>query len=310
MSIRIGLGTGDFIFSGVDSFWRWVSFCEENGVDSLWQSDRLISSEPQLESMSVMAALAGATKRIKFGMNVVVLPYRDPLVLAKQCATIDYLSKGRLLPAFGVGSLGDPVLSATGRPTIERGRRANEMITILSRLWQEKSVTFKGEFFQYSNVQISPKPVQNPLPLWIGGSSAAAIRRTASLGTGWLGGFITPERTREVIADIKRQLKENGRHIDPDHYGMGIRFRFGSYNDTPVTRFVDIMKARRLPNFDLNTCLAVGSKKDIVSILQRYVEAGISKFVATPLIENERELFYQTETLINEILPVLESGKS
>jgi len=160
-----------------------------------------------LESMSVMAALAGATKRIKFGMNVVVLPYRDPLVLAKQCATIDYLSKGRLLPAFGVGSTEDPVLSATGRSTTERGRRANEMITILSRLWQEKSVTFKGEFFQYSNVQISPKPVQKPLPLWIGGSSAAAIRRTASLGTGWLGGFITPERTRKVIADIKLQLK-------------------------------------------------------------------------------------------------------
>ncbi len=142
MSIRIGLGTGDYKFSSVESFWRWVSFCEENGVDSLWQSDRLISSDPQLESMSVMAALAGATKRIKFGMNVVVLPYRDPLVLAKQCATIDYLSKGRLLPAFGVGSVGDPVLSATGRPTTERGRRANEMITLLSRLWQEESVTF------------------------------------------------------------------------------------------------------------------------------------------------------------------------
>ena len=309
MSIRIGLATGDYKFSSVDSFWRWISFCEEHGVDSLWQSDRLISSDLQLESMSVMAALAGATKRIKFGMNVVVLPYRDPLVLAKQCATIDYLSKGRLLPAFGVGSVGDPVLSATGRPTNERGRRANEMITILSRLWQEESITFNGEFFQYSNVQISPRPVQKPLPLWIGGNSPAAIRRTANLGTGWLGGFITPERTRDVISSIKKQLKENGRHIGSDHYGMGIRFRFGSRDDLPVAEFVNTMKARGMPNFDPTTCTAVGGKKEIVEILQRYIEVGISKFVATPLIENESDLFYQTEMLINEILPVIETGK-
>ena len=94
MSVSIGLGMAAFPFSSARAFWRWVQLCEDGGVDSLWQSDRLVSPEPFLEPMSVMAALAGATERLKFGMNVLVVPFRDPLVLAKQCATIDVLSDG------------------------------------------------------------------------------------------------------------------------------------------------------------------------------------------------------------------------
>ena len=103
MSVGIGLGLALLPFPDARGFWRFVDLCEERGVDSLWQSDRLVSRQPYLETMSLLAALAGRTERIKFGMNVVVLPLRDPLVLAKECATIDFLSDGRLLPAFGVG---------------------------------------------------------------------------------------------------------------------------------------------------------------------------------------------------------------
>ncbi|MYI82188.1 MAG: LLM class flavin-dependent oxidoreductase, partial [Chloroflexi bacterium] len=103
MSARIGLGMAAFPFASTRAFREWVELCEESDIDSIWQSDRLISPQPQLEAMSVMAALAGATERLKFGMSVVVLPLRDPLVLAMQCSTIDFLSDGRMLPAFGVG---------------------------------------------------------------------------------------------------------------------------------------------------------------------------------------------------------------
>ena len=104
MTIAVGLGVMDFPFSSADAYWRWVAMCEDGGVDSVWQTDRLVSEKPFLECMSAMAALAGATKRLKFGMNVVSLGLRDPLLLAKQCATIDMLSNGRLLPGFGIGS--------------------------------------------------------------------------------------------------------------------------------------------------------------------------------------------------------------
>ena len=100
MRSRIGLGLANFPFASGKAFWRWVRLCEDGGVDSLWQSDRLVGPEPHMECMSVMAALAGATERLKFGMNVLALGFREPLIVATQCATIDYLSGGRLLRAF------------------------------------------------------------------------------------------------------------------------------------------------------------------------------------------------------------------
>ena len=105
MTISVGMGIAAFPFADARGFWRWVDLCEAGGVDSIWQSDRVISTAPALECMSVMAALAGRTRRLKFGMNVVSLALRDPVLVAKQCATIDVLSEGRLLPAFGIGSL-------------------------------------------------------------------------------------------------------------------------------------------------------------------------------------------------------------
>src|SRR6478735_2065059 len=101
-NVAVGVGLMEFPFSGADAYWRWVDLCEAGGVDSIWQTDRLVSPAPFLECMSVMAALAGRTRRIKFGVNVLSLAMRDAVLVARQCATIDYLSNGRLLPAFGI----------------------------------------------------------------------------------------------------------------------------------------------------------------------------------------------------------------
>src|SRR6202142_3399896 len=103
-SIAVGLGLMEFPFSGPAAFWRGVDLGEAGGIDSLWQTDRLVSRQPILECMTALAAIAGRTRRIKFGVNVVSLALRDPVLLAKQCATIDVLSQGRLLPGFGIGS--------------------------------------------------------------------------------------------------------------------------------------------------------------------------------------------------------------
>ncbi|MDP6344891.1 MAG: LLM class flavin-dependent oxidoreductase, partial [Alphaproteobacteria bacterium] len=182
MGIAVGTGLATYPFASIDGFWRWVRLCEEGGIDSIWQTDTLVSKEPMLECMSAMAALAGATQRLKFGMNVASVGLRDPLLLAKQCATIDVLSRGRLLPAFGIGSIRSADWRASGRPTKGRGRRTDEGLEIISRLWRGEAVSMQGEFHQYDDVRISPVPVQQPLPLWIGGSSQAAIRRTVQYG--------------------------------------------------------------------------------------------------------------------------------
>ena len=162
MSVAIGLGLMDFPFKTGTDYWRWVDLCEVGGVDSLWQTDRLVSKQPILECMATMAALAGRTRRLRFGMNVVSLALRDPMLLAKQCATIDVLSEGRLLPAFGIGSPLGPEWTALDIDTKTRGKRTDESLEIIARLWREDSVDFAGKHYRLSGASISPKPVQAP----------------------------------------------------------------------------------------------------------------------------------------------------
>ncbi len=303
MSVRIGLGAAVLPDTTPASFFRWVDLCEESEIDSIWFSERLISRTPALEPMTAMAAVAGRTQRIKFGMNVVLLPLRDPLVLAKECATIDYLSNGRLLPAFGVGALNAPEWQATGREPRERGAIADEMIDLLARLCEEDEVTFAGEHFRYEAASISPRPIQQPLPLWIGGSSAAAIARTAQRGTGWLAGIQTPEQVGPVVEKIKAAADAAGRTIDEDHYGAGFPFRFGSWDDAPIARTAKAYS--RFAALDPQALFAVGSADAIVARAQEYIACGISKFILRPLADTDEDAYAQTQRLIKEVLPAV-----
>ncbi len=303
MSIGVGLGLAAYPFSGARAFWRWIELCEDGGVDSIWQSDRLVSPQPALEPMALMAALAGGTQRLKFGMNVVVLPLRDPLLVAKQCASIDHLSNGRLLPAFGVGNARSADWETAGLSSRSRGARADEALDLLARLWSERDVSFRGKYYSARGLTIEPSPVQQPLPLWIGGASEAAIRRTARVGTGWLGGLHTVAQTRETVSAIRRAAAEAGRPIDEDHYGATFAFRFGSRDDAPVERAVAPL--RRLGEEVLESYLAVGDAQAIVRRLEAFVEAGVSKFVLRPLADDDRGMLDQSRRLVEEVLPVV-----
>ena len=304
MTISAGLGIGAFPFDDAQGFWRWVDLCDEAGVDSIWQSDRLISREPNLECMSVMAALAGATRRIKFGMNVASLGLRDPVLTAKQCATIDLLSDGRLLPAFGVGSGQSRDFVATGTPSAGRGKRSDEGLEILARLWSEDEVTFDGQHYQLDRASISPKPVQQPLPLWVGGSSAPAIERTARWGTGWQAGIATASQVAPVVRAIKEKAAEFGREIDEDHFGAGISFRFGTAADPAVARFSEFLTRLGLQP---EGYMAVGGCDEIMQQVQSFRDAGIHKFVLRPIARGNGDVLKQTRQFVGSILPAVES---
>ena len=192
-NVAVGVGLMEFPFSGADAYWRWVDLCEAGGVDSIWQTDRLVSPQPFLECMSALAALAGRTRRIKFGVNVLSLAMRDAVLVARQCATIDFLSNGRLLPAFGIGSPLGPEWTALNLDPKTRGRKTDEGLEVirLSVVARTRSIS-TACITSCRGASIAPKPVQPDLPMWIGGSSEAAIRRTARLGTGWQAGPETP----------------------------------------------------------------------------------------------------------------------
>lgn len=301
MTISAGIGIGSFPFDDARGFWRWVDVCEQGGIDSIWQSDRLISRDANLECMSVMAALAGATRRIKFGMNVASLGLRDPVLTAKQCATIDVLAEGRLLPAFGLGSTRSRDYAATGTPTRRRGRRMDESVEILSRLWSEDAVTFEGEFFRLDSASIAPRPVQQPLPLWIGGSAPQSIERTARWGTGWQAGIASADQVGPVVSAIKERARALGRRIDADHYGAGFAFRFGA-PDEPIVRRHNSGLARLLGK-PPDAFTAIGGREQIMALLNGFRAAGAHKFILRPIATGTDDVIEQTRRLIDRVLP-------
>ena len=301
--IAVGLGLAEFPFATMGGFWAWVDLCEQGGVDSLWQTDRLVSREPILEAMAAMAAIAGRTRRVKFGMNVVSLAMRDPVVLAKQCATIDALSGGRLLPGFGIGSPLAPEWQAMGLEPKERGRRTDEALEVLRLLFTGEKVDFEGRHYRLRGASIAPGPVQAELPIWIGGGSEAAVKRTARLGTGWQGGPETPAEAAAVVAGIKAALAGTGRAIEEDHYGAAFAYRFGAADDPALLRAMD--SYRRRTGRDPSERFVVGGAEQVLARLADYVEAGVSKFILRPAATGDEEMLAQTRLLIEQVLPAV-----
>src|SRR5439155_25984300 len=143
-------------------------------------------------ALTTMAFVAGATSRIRVNSCVIVLPYHEPVVLAKAVSTLDVLSGGRLTLTFGVGHA-EHEFEALGVPFHRRGRISDEYLEAMTVLWTEDAPAYHGEFVRFEGVHFDPKPVQRPHPpLWFGGNSPAAMRRVARYGTGWMPWLIRP----------------------------------------------------------------------------------------------------------------------
>src|ERR1041384_5310566 len=195
MKVRIGIAFGQWPLKKIvpESIVDLIHDCEALGLDSIWLSDRLVSERPVLEPVTFLSYIAGRLKKMKLGTSTLVLPTRSPIVLAKEQATLDFLSRGRLFPAFGLGGDESRDLQVIGVNRKERAARADEMIVLMRRLWTEENVTFAGKFYSVENATITPRPWQkNGLPIWIGGRSQAAMRRAGRLGDGWLVSSVSP----------------------------------------------------------------------------------------------------------------------
>lgn len=306
INYRIGIMPGPWP-SGPNSagfLWKLTDLCERSGIDSLWFSDRLSSPSPVLEPVTTLAAVAARTERLKFGPSVLVLPFRTPVVVAKELATIDYLSGGRLLPAVGVGVELPREFEASGVPFKERGRRTDEAIEIIRRLWLEDEVTFLGEFYRLDRVRILPKPLQTPPPIWIGGKSEAAFRRAGRLGDGWIPSFITLEEFARGVERVQRYAEEAGREMPTDHFGVLVNYVLA---DSPTAgwRLADPYLPRgRVDEATLRASAAVGPPELITRTLEAYIARGGSKFILRPLCPPEIML-EQLQRLADQVIPVV-----
>jgi probable F420-dependent oxidoreductase len=305
---RIGIMPGPWP-SGRDGaafLWALTDYCEKSAIDSIWLSDRLSSPTPVPEVMTTLAAIAGRTSRLKFGPSVLVLPYRTPVVAAKEMATIDYLSEGRLLPAVGVGVEIAREFEASGVPFKERGKRTDEAIQIIRRLWLEDEVTFHGEFYRLDRITIFPKPTQTPPPIWIGGKSEAAARRAGRLGDGWIPSFITPEEFKRGVEAVERHARAAGREVPADHFGALINYTLADSPAAALKLADPYIPRNRVDEATLTASTAFGSPEAIARKLEEYAEGGGSKFVLRPLCPPELML-EQLFRLAEEVIPAFHS---
>lgn len=306
MSVKVGVAPGLWAWEGGRAFFfRFVEACEASGWDSLWLSDRLISERLSLEPVVALAAVAARTKRMKFGTSVIALPLRNPVVLARELATVNFLSGGRLLPAVGLGGDDEREYEATGTRKCERGPRTDEAIGLLRRLWGEDGVTHHGRFYDLTDVTIRPKPARG-LPIWIGGRTEAAWRRVADLGDGWLASGVTPLDVFEGRAAIRAHLEANGRTIEEDHYGVMLMAYLAGSTEEALDRLA-VAGMRRRPDVPLESYAALGTARDIHERLREYRAAGANKFVLR-LACREDEALDQLERLAEAVAAPLNSG--
>ncbi len=285
---------------------------DRHGFDSVWITDHIVrprasaSKYPYdpdgrmdvegaahyLEPLTVMSYLAGITGRAAIGSSILVLPYRNPLLVAKMVATLDVLSQGRVILAVGVGWMREEFEALNLATFDERGAVTDEYIRILRLLWTEEWPRYQGRFYSFEEVRCFPKPVQRPHPpIWIGGHSKAAIRRAAHLGDGWhpiglrppVG--LYPEEYAKTVAEIRRQAEAAGR--DPEAITLSLR--------APL-RFADgTGSGQRIP--------FVGTAQEIVEAVRVYQRLGVSHLVFDFAGSSVAALLEQLHRFAEEVQP-------
>ncbi len=276
MKVRIGYGLGTRTRLHDESFGAVVDSLESLGFDSLWLSEKISGEAP--DPLVAMAYGSGRTTELKFGMSVMVLPGRNPVVLAKALATLASMSGGRLLPAFGLGAVDLIEQQAFGVERSERAAIFNETLEVMRKCWTGQPFSHDGPRFHYDGVVVQPAPKQ--MDVWLGGIAPSELRRVGRLADGWLPSFVLPADAEAGRVEIERVCAEHDRSIDDDHYGVLIPYSFG-----PIPDVLQQVLAKRRPDPADVTELVPDSWTALQAMIRRFVDVGTPKFVVLPLNE-------------------------
>jgi probable F420-dependent oxidoreductase len=232
------------------------------------------------EPFVLFGFLAGLTQRIEFTTGVIILPQRQTVLVAKQAAALDVLSRGRLRLGVGIG-WNPAEYEALGSNFHDRGQRSEEQIAVMRKLWTQELVTFEGRWHKITDAGINPLPVQRPIPIWFGGSDDRALRRLARIGDGWFPLLGPDEKCREMIEKVRAYAREAGR--DPNTIGIEGRITFGqdSGNKETQQKWLEQMaawKALGASRVSLNTMKAGLTARAHIDAIRRFREATASSW--------------------------------
>jgi probable F420-dependent oxidoreductase len=268
-----------------------AELAEELGYDSLWAGEHLSFHNPILDLGVALAAFAAVTERIALGAGIVLLPLRHPSLVAKQAASIDYLSGGRLLLGVGVGGEGEKDFEAAGIDVRERGARADEGIRALRALFGPPPASFAGRFHRFAGVEIEPRsPQPGGPPILVGGRSDAARRRAGALGDGWLPYLVSARRFAAGVADVEAHARAAGRdpaslrhvlvtfaRVDED----GERAR-----EAARAHLSHRYRMRFEPHHVEHLCIA-GTPEDCAERVRAYRDAGVAHLSLNPAADDD-----------------------
>jgi probable F420-dependent oxidoreductase len=265
VKVRIAIGLGAVALDA-EEFTTVVSTMAELGFDSLWMSEVLTSPGP--DPLIGLATAAQLNPKLKLGTTM-LLPGRNELRLAKALATLDVVSRGRLLLTFVPGLAHGPERDAVGVPVRDRAAALERTIPRLRRWWAGEEV---------DGVTISPRPVQDPLEVWLGGLAPASLARCGRIADGWLGAACSPDEARAAKAMIDEAAAGAGREIDPEHFGMSIGYAHEPLDERQLAGLTARLNGR---DVDPRTLFPVGYAA-LRETIQGYLEVGMSKFVVRP----------------------------
>jgi len=301
--VKIGIGFGQWQYGlpEPELICNFAETAEAVGLDSIWLSDHIVTRNPNLDITCLFAMIAARTKRVKMGPSVLTLPARNPVHVAKTYATLDYISGGRMVMAVGSGSdLRD--LKASGVAPEERGKRLDEGIAILRRLWTESHVTHHGQFYRFDDVTIEPKPRKGSLDIWIGGKSDAILKRVVRLGDGWFPALTSPEEFKRDMDKLMAFGEQYGRRVDPREAGVLLLTHVTNDSKGAWEKIAPFLRGLPMPPEDVAARCLVGPPNECVEKIQRFIEAGCVKFVLRPACP-PAEVMSQIDLYGNKLLP-------
>lgn len=269
---------------------------EEMGYDSIWVNHHVFNAGyvkerlghlPYYDALTTLTYAAALTKRVRLGTTVLVLPYLNPMVLAKTLATLDVFSGGRLIAGVGVGALRHES-DSLGSDYHTRGAYANESLAIMKELWTNDEPSFEGRFFNFSGVLFSPKPLQKPHPpIWVGGTSNGALRRVARYGDGWHPNRMAPETMQTSIEILKSYLDDAGRSLDD--ITLSIRAEL-NVSTSPSSNPEEPM---------------AGTPDQIIQSIEAFRSIGVEEFVFQVSSTNIDDINRNMEAFAKRVLPRL-----
>ena len=296
MKVRIGFGLGANAAAGdAEGFAALIDALDHHRFDSLWLSERIGAPSP--DPVIGLAVAAGRSARLKLGTSVQVLPGRNPVLLAKSWASLDVLSGGRVLPAFGLGIVAPNEQAAFGVTREERAPWFDEVLPLLRRFWTEDRVDHDGPRFHYEGISVLPKPVQQPPDVWLGGKAPSELRRVGRLGDGWLASFATPADCETGRPVIEAAAEAEGRAIDDEHFGAMVFYTRDEIPDALVAAI-----ASRNPGVDPHDLIHSGVPA-VRKACERFVDVGFSKLVLVPFT-HPPSWDAEIAELAAEVLPV------